>query len=178
MPPKLTATWRERLTDHAQRAVADYSRWRADLRDDPTLVWRTRPIIFAITGIVLIGIAFGIQALANHWVAAASGSRVFEKPTPTATVYVACANPNCLDAAVLQLPMNFRAWPLPCATCGGASVHRAELCKSCRTWYAASQGPCPHCTAKAAPPKTLTPRKPSKPGDSEDGWGPLPDSAP
>lgn len=154
-------------------APAAWSRWRRDLAANPALLWRTpaaRLAAWVVLGAAIIILArVGVAVLSPG----ASGS-AFVEPTRTATLYVACTNPECLRSAIVQQPMNFDGWPLTCAACGAPSVYRARLCPTCRSWYATIPGKppiCPACAAASArPPPDAQTKRPTDPDDEEDDW--------
>ena len=148
--------------------------WRQTLRDDPSLLWR-HPAV-RIGGLVVAGVCV---LLLIHWAITAFTPRgsasLFAKPTPWATLYVACTNPSCRAWYTTQQPMDFKAWPLTCEKCGQTTVYRAEHCKVCRKWYAVPPGApatCPLCAEKKAAKQRAAPAsKPTgNPDDAEDPW--------
>lgn len=146
--------------------------WCAEVREEPALLLRSPAA--RIAGWILLGVIFFlvVQALIAFITPAAPG-RTAEKATPWATLYVACANPECRAAYATQTAMDFRAWPLKCERCGQMSVYRAARCERCRAWIAAPPGQPPTCAAcaKRAEPKPAAPkpRPPADPDDLEDG---------
>ncbi|MFO0840448.1 MAG: hypothetical protein U1D55_18220 [Phycisphaerae bacterium] len=155
-----TSDWRERL-----RA------WRAEVREDPTLLWRT-PLIraggWAILGLVsCVIVGRAVSVLSAEFREDSGRAR-------TATLYVACTNPACLYSTTIVQPINFSQWPIKCEKCGGLTVRRAGLCEKCRHWFALlPENPpgCPYCAAQAArDKKPEKPKKKTNPDDEEDGW--------
>lgn len=147
--------------------------WRAELREDPTVLWRTPAIRLgglALAGIALLAAAHVLTAALTP--AAAPGA--LQAPTRTATLYVACTNPACLTSFVTRQPMDFRDWPLECPQCGQSSVYRATVCRACGQWFATVPGSskeCPHCAARAAQATRPALKAPSASSDDdEDPW--------
>lgn len=147
--------------------------WRADLREDPTLLWRT-PVIrlggLVLAGVVLLAV---IQGLVGAFTPAGTPG-AFQKATRTATLYVACTNPDCLASFVVRQPMDFKDWPLACPRCDRQTAYRATVCQTCGHWFAVAPGgipACPHCArrnADLAPPARRAP--PASSDDDEDPW--------
>ena len=147
--------------------------WRSELREDPTLFWRTplvRVGLWVSLGIVAIVVASWLTSALTP-----RGGGEFREPTPMATLYVACTNPDCRATNTVELPMDFGDWPLKCDKCGQESVYRAHLCPTCKHWFATAPGEppeCPFCAAKraAAQPVEPAPTGPVNADDEEDPW--------
>jgi hypothetical protein len=161
---------REWLSDLPDRWQA----WREGLRADPAKLWRGPAV--RIVGLVLLVI---IALVAINWaigaLAPGGSDRLFEKPTPWATLFVACTNPACRASYTTRQPMDLKNWPLQCEKCGARSVYRATFCKVCRHWYANPPGQaqaCPFCAErKATPARESRPHEPpSRTDDEEDPW--------
>lgn len=150
-----------------------WRRWREDLSNDHTLFWRTPAVRIALWILLGVALLIGLRSLISFFAPAGAG-RDFTAATPTATLYVACTNPQCLHTEAVQRPMDFKDWPLTCTACGVESVYRASLCDRCRNWYAVAPGKpdlCPACAArdaKAAP--VVEQVGPKNPDDEEDDW--------
>ncbi len=152
---------------------AAWRRWREELSNDPMLFFRT-PLIRIGLWILLGALLFiGLRTAIAFFAPPAAG-RDFAEPTPTATLYVACTNPQCLHAHTVQQAMDFKAWPLACPRCGVASVYRASICDRCRNWYAIVPGKpdvCPTCAAREAKAAPVAEKfGPTNPDDEEDDW--------
>lgn len=151
--------------------------WRADIRDDPWIIWRspaTRIGIWCALGLVLILI---IQA-GIDWTRPADVKQHLDKATPWTTLFVSCANPLCRHSFTAHTAMDFRNWPMSCEKCGARSVYRATRCTRCGQWYALApgQGPgCPNCAErdareKAGREQAKPMERPANPDDAEDGY--------
>lgn len=161
-----------RLRERVADLQSDLRRWRADLREDPSLLWRTTAVR------VLLWLTVGVCALVGVWYLTTgllpAGERGEpEQATHLATLYVACTNPFCYTSYITRQPMDFDGWPLACRECGQRTVYRAKLCPTCHRWYATVPGApnqCPFC----AVPQTDEPERPeplpSDPDDAEDPW--------
>lgn len=149
-----------------------YRAWQLEVKDDPTLLWRTPAI--RITFYLILGIAILFAARwATHTLVDAGAS--VDPAKKKATLFVACTNPECLKSGNSSVAMDFKEWPLKCDTCGQPTVYRATLCKVCRNWYAiapAGTDGCPFCRKKAAAakPTTKPKAKAANGDDAEDGW--------
>ncbi|MGD8451691.1 MAG: hypothetical protein PVJ57_07715 [Phycisphaerae bacterium] len=164
----------DRIRERTANWPEDFRRWRAEVREDPSLFWRTAAV--RITLWIILGV---VAIVAARWLTHAltppAGPGDFEKATSTATIYVGCTNPACQAAYQVKVPMDFDAWPMKCEHCGQESAYRAKLCPKCRQWYATAPGEpaeCPHCAARRAanappPPKETGPQNPD---DEEDPW--------
>ena len=152
----------------------NYRQWREDLKEDPTLFWRTPVVRIALcvaAGLVLL---IGLRSLIG-FLAPDGSDPNFIEATPMATLYVACTQPQCLTHYTTQQQMDFSHWPLTCDKCGGESVYRATLCQRCRSWFATAPNMpevCPLCAGRdAAKAPVVTDRKKSaNPDDDEDDW--------
>lgn len=155
---------------------AGYRQWREDLRQDPALLWQTpavRIVLWIVLGIILVsGLYWAIATFTP------SGTdSLFVEPTPLATLYVACTNPDCRAHYNTKQPMDFDSWPLKCEQCGSESVYRAKLCSVCRRWFATAPGQptgCPFCATRhkaEQTPETIDSDKPTNIDDEEDPWG-------
>lgn len=160
---------RERLSD----LRANWQQFRKDLREDPSVLWRTqttRILLYVLLGAAVLFLArFLLSALAPPPVGAGGG----EQATRLATLYVACVDPACLKPDVSRLPMDFKAWPIACVHCGKEAAYRAILCSKCRAWFAtAPEAPpeCPHCARAAPPASRAVTSRPADVDDAEDGW--------
>lgn len=169
--PDLSSRVKEATTDFR----SDWAQWRSDVRRNPGLLFQSLPVRVAfwlLGACVLYFVISWVIVGANR-----QGAVVVEQATPTATLYVACTNPDCLKAATVTQPRNFKEWPLKCEHCGQMSMHRATLCKSCREWFATSPGGpvecllCKRNTKKAAASQP-TRKVPENRDDREDGWEP------
>ncbi len=153
-----------------------YRQWREDLKEDPSLFWRTALVRIAIWIILGIAILVGGQLLINSMRPsdAARGERA--SATALATLYVACTHAECLAAFTSKQPMSFREWPLACEKCKRQSAYRAQICAACREWYATAPDQpleCPRCAAAARVKAEKERPKPKKKGskdDEEDDW--------
>lgn len=153
-----------------------YRQWREDLKEDPSLIWRTPLVRIAIWIILGIAILVGGQLLISSLRPAGSVRGERAAATALATLYVACAHADCLAAFTSRQPMSFREWPLACEKCKRQSVYRAQICPTCREWYATApdQPPkCLRCEAAAGAQAEKERPKPKKKGnkdDDEDDW--------
>lgn len=177
LPHKLRAT-----LESAEQVRGDWitalRRWREAVREDPLVIWRTPAVRIAVFVILAVVAFFGARWAIPTFTPAAGG-RNFEKATDTATIFVACTRPDCLDQRSVKLPMdpaNWKErWPLACEKCGQKSVYRAQRCAECRRFFATAPGApagCPHCAAKKAASSKPAKGPTSRPtgDDSEDGW--------
>jgi hypothetical protein len=149
-----------------------YRQFWADLKDDPGRVWRNpfaRLLAWATLGVAAVLL---VNLLVGRFVIPPQTSA--EQATSTATLYVACTNPACRAAGVIERPLNFSAWPAKCDKCGASSVYRATVCPKCGRWFALTpdQPPgCPFC-AEASQPRTRPtgPPRSTDPNNLEDDW--------
>jgi predicted RNA-binding Zn-ribbon protein involved in translation (DUF1610 family) len=169
-PADLSHRLREWLTDLGTQ----YQQWREQLHADPALLWRpplVRAALLLVAGLMLV--------LAARWVAVglAPGSDhahgAFTRPR--AILRVACTSHDCTRSYSKELPLDFKSWPLVCPDCGQPSVYRAQLCQTCRIWFAQPPGAaagCPVCAARAAsqPAPQAPTSRPLDPDDAEDPW--------
>ena len=166
------------LQDTLRRQWADLPvnlrRWRDDVKEDRSLLWRTPAVrisLWILAGIiVLVAVRTLIAA-----VTPSTTSTIFVEPTPLATLYVACTDAQCRHSYVSRQPMDFDDWPLACETCQAEAVYRAKLCDKCRSWFATAPNQpdfCPTCAARAAAaaPVKDEPKDPSNPDDKDDDW--------
>jgi len=162
-----------RIREWMARWPADLRDWRADLRHDPGLLWRT-PVIRV--GLFMLG---GVALIAGaRWLAVAlvpGGATAFEQATPYAILYVACTDPACRASYTTQQPRDLRNWPLVCEKCGKKAVYRAQVCPDCGGWFATAPGrsaECQFCEQRRAAtrPATDVQTKPINPDDAEDPW--------
>lgn len=152
-------------------------RWRTlreDIRQDPSRFWQSPlvrvPAYVLLGAVLLVSLSYGIRALTPGGTLA-----VHERPTATATLYVACTNPECRATYRTQQLMDFDDWPLECEKCGQKTVYRAQRCRECRRWFANVPGEkstCPHCASRKAAQQRVEPlSRPSPTGDDiEDPW--------
>lgn len=154
---------------------SDWAQWRSDVRQNPALLFQSLPVRIALWLLV----AFALYLIVSWIVVGANnqGAVVIEEATPTATLYVACTNSDCLRSATVTQPRDFREWPLRCEHCGQMSLYRASLCKSCRDWFAVAPGAlleCQLCKRKTVKPAVSQPARkvPQDRDDREDGWEP------
>lgn len=163
-----------RLRDFLGSLPQRWQTWREGLREDPALLWHGP--VPRLAGIILFGL---LLIVGLRWLVAAatpaSTVSVFEEATPWATLYVACTNPACWAAYSTRQPMDFKTWPLKCEKCGQMTVYRAQVCPTCRNWYATPPGgvnTCPRCAEKkAADQRQAEPTAPTKKSDdAEDPW--------
>jgi predicted RNA-binding Zn-ribbon protein involved in translation (DUF1610 family) len=154
---------------------SNWSQWRRDVRANPSILFQSLPVRLAFWLVVAVAFFFCVTRIMKALTPDASAGR--EAATSVATVYVACANPDCGKSQIANPRVDFKAWPMTCAACGKATVYRATVCKKCRNWIAMVPGQppdCPHCRRAAAAkrPATKPARKESDdPDDREDGWG-------
>ena len=146
--------------------------WQAELKDDPTLLWRTPAVRIGLYLILGIALLLSVRWATHSLAGAGAGADPARK---MATVFVACTNPECLKSGSARVAMDFKEWPLKCETCGQLTVYRATICKTCRNWYAVGpSGPegCPFCRKKAEAnkPTTKPKAKTANSDDAEDGW--------
>jgi hypothetical protein len=164
-----------RVRERAAALRTDLWQWGADVRTDPSLIWRTTPIRVLFWLAVGVCIILAVRGLAKGIMpAAASGPAAEREATKLATLYVACTNPDCLESYITKRPMDFKDWPLICEFCGHPTVYRAKLCPLCHRWYANAPGApdrCPFCAADE-PEEAAAPVEPgpTDPDDAEDGW--------
>jgi hypothetical protein len=154
-------------------------RWREfreAFQEDPAAIWHsplTRIAGWILLGIVILVIGWLLIGMISP---PDTGGGAFTTATPTATLYVACSNPNCAHDYTTRQKMDFDDWPLICPECGQESVYRATRCDVCRQWYSTAPGApdaCPHCAARAAqkPVEAApTPDRPAVSDDAEDPW--------
>lgn len=151
---------------------ANLRQWRADLRENPRLLWRTAAVRICFW--LILGLCAFLLVRAVTTSLFPTGQARPEPPTPLATLYVACTNPDCYNSYTDRQPMSFDAWPLTCRKCGRQTVYRAKPCRICRRWYATPPGmpdECHFCVAR----EPEEPPEPPQPGpidldDREDGW--------
>ncbi len=171
--PRFLSDLPHRIREQLQTLPELAHDWHARLRSDPGAVLRS-PLL-RLAGLLLLLIAAGgsLAWLAGAFTPAIDPGRI-EAATPTATLFVACTNPDCLADAVVKQPRDFSAWPLPCQKCGRPTVYRARQCPTCGGWFAAAPGQVPVCSlcARAARARESRPAdaKPDKPPDAEDWW--------
>lgn len=149
-----------------------YRQWREDLKEDPSLLWRTPAIRITFYLVLAVGLILAVRWGTNTLAGAGAANKEDVKKS---TLYVSCTDPNCLKSFNATVAMDFKTWPLKCDQCGQLTVYRATLCKVCRNWYAvAPTGPdgCPFCRKRfdAAKPTTKPKAKPANSDDAEDGW--------
>ncbi len=147
--------------------------WRAALRDDPGALLRSPVTRYAGLFLLLLAAGGTLVWLSNAFTPGL-GPGQSEEATPTATLFVACTNPDCLADAVVRQPRDFSGWPLTCEKCRQPTVYRARRCPACGGWFAVAPGQaadCPLC-ARAARARQSAPSgpKPDKPQDPEDWW--------
>lgn len=146
--------------------------WGAEVKEDPTLLWRTPLIRISFYLLLGIGLFLGVRWGTGALVAAGAAK---PPPPPTAMLYVVCTNPECLHSFAVTVARDFKEWPMKCGACGQLAVFRGTVCKVCRNWYAVAPGGpdgCPHCRKKtnAAKPASKPKSKPATGDDAEDGW--------
>jgi len=164
-----------RLREHREQLLADLRRWGAEVREDPTLLWRTAAVrvgLWVVLGVVVLLTA---RALTRSLVSLAREGQG-EQAAPVAILRVACASTSCRHTYTSHQPMDFAAWPMVCPRCGQATVYRAKLCPKCHRWYGTVPGApkvCPLCSAPEAPgqPDEQPAPAPENPDDAEDPWG-------
>jgi len=164
-----------RLRQQMANLPGQWRAWRTDLRGDPGLLWRSS--VLRIAGFVLLIV---VALIAIDWLVTAltpggaQGSR--ETATPLATLYVACADPECRAHYTVQKPMDFDDWPLTCNQCGQKTIYRAQRCPVCGHWCALPAGQsleCPFCAEKQAaqkPPEPTHREQRPRSDDDEDPW--------
>lgn len=169
--PDFSSRVKEAATDFR----SDWSQWRSDVLRNPALLFQSLPVRITIW---LLG-AFALYMIISWVVVGANrqGVVVVEQATPTATLYVACTNSECLKSATVTQSRNFKEWPLKCENCGKLSLYRATLCKACREWFSAAPGgpaECLLCKRKAIKATVSQPVKKLSEDrdDREDGWEP------
>jgi len=159
----------DRLRERKEDFSSNFSQWKADVREDPSLLWRTPAIRWSLIVLLAIGaVVTSIYVTQSLTPAAGEG---WEAATRTATIYVACTDPACRRSHAAQVPMSFRDWPMKCDFCGGERVYRATLCPRCRGWFATAPGEsteCPLCAAAA--PTAETPTAATRPVDPDEDW--------
>ncbi len=172
-PPRL-ADIPHQLREQMQNLPDRWRAWREGLREDPAALWRT-PLV-RLCGVILLAIlAIVILAWLIETLVPGGGSQRVEKPTPLATLYVACTNPACRAHYPTKQPMDFTDWPLTCEKCGQPTVYRATRCDVCRKWFAVPPGSprtCPFCAEQATPLPVEDAREHGQPttDDDEDPW--------
>jgi hypothetical protein len=180
----MTAERREttliKLSQHARKRFGSwrvrFGEWRQELREHPSLFWRTPAVRITLWVIAAITLLAGIR-----WCQSAitrSGMDTSdEDETYWSMLYVACTRPDCRAEFTTRQPMDFHQWPLKCGRCGADSVYRAQLCPTCRKWFATAPGhapDCPFCAAQRAASQPAHPvpntSHPTNPDDAEDPW--------
>ncbi len=177
------------MTDKRQRALSELPhRVRDEVQHLPDRLrdlregFRKDPSVFLSSRLVRLGLVLLLAVLAIfvvNWfiggLTPSTGAGRFEEPTPWATLYVACTNPDCLAHSNMQVTMDFDQWPLTCEKCEQQTVYRATRCAVCRDWYAQQAGQadeCPHCEVRAHQRAAeQTPDRPQQTGDdAQDPW--------
>lgn len=164
-----------RFRDELAALPGHWRNWRENIKQDPAALWQgpiSRLLLLALVGTALL---LGIRWLSTS-LSALPPEMKNEEPTPFATLYVACTNPDCLAHYTTQQPMDFDNWPLTCEQCGQPTVYRATRCPDCRQWFATTPDQpetCPHCTAREherreSETPAIVPREHSD--DAEDPW--------
>ncbi len=163
----------QRLVESLSASRKRFQLWRDELREDPSALWRAKPLRIALWVTLGLVLVFGVRWATGLLIPATSA----EKGEPQiAIVRLTCTNQSCNETYVQKLALDTDRWPQPCARCGQMTAHRAVRCDKCYFWYAASETApeCPRCLAAAAanqPEKPLATR-PADPDDAEDGWSP------
>ena len=163
----------DQIREQSAEVRRSFSEWWKAVQADPALLWSNTAVR------IVLWIVFGLCAMlivyiVTHAFAPAPATSEAPKPPPTATLYVACANPSCLKSYTVERPMDFKDWPIQCEKCAQRSVYRAILCPECRHWYAVAPGHkriCPFCKPKDEPPKQEKKSGSGNPDDDEDPWG-------
>lgn len=162
----------DKLRDQAADLPDQVRQLKDDLRSDPSRLWRN-PMARIIGWVLLAGVIYAIAHLGIAMFVGSLDSSEFVEPTKTATVHVACTNPECRTSYVANPPIEFTNWPMTCEQCGQPTVYRAKLCRSCGQWYANVPGQpddCPHCAARREAAEPTRPRRTTDdPLESEDG---------
>lgn len=161
-----------RVRDQVETFAGNWKQWRSDVREDPSLLWRSA--VIRIPAWIIIGLAlyFGLRGLLGGIF---SGPTDVGDSTPLATLYVVCTNPDCAHHFQTRRPIDFADWPIACPVCNQMTVQRARLCPKCRHWVAIApgdgSGSCPHCAA-VNPVLDQSPAESGAidPDDIEDGW--------
>lgn len=173
MPPPDYTELRGSLRERISSFRLNFRQFRADVREDPTLLWRTQPIRIAFWILVGLGLILFVRWLAVSITPTPSFPGEYE-PTRTATLWVACTNPDCLKTSMHTAPMDFNAWPVACEHCGNPSAVRAVRCPLCRSLMPPaegdSSGPCVRCATPVRKTAAPVASRPSDPDDREDGW--------
>jgi hypothetical protein len=154
---------------------SNWAQWRRDVAANPAILFQSLPVRIGFWLLVAVAFYFAVSRIMNALSPSASAGR--EEPTHVATIYVACAKPDCGRSKLANPTMDFKDWPMKCDFCGGSSAYRATQCGKCREWNALVPGralDCAHCrrAAEATKPATRPAGKqPEDPDDREDGWG-------
>ncbi|MFQ5807967.1 MAG: hypothetical protein ACE5I3_16095 [Phycisphaerae bacterium] len=168
----LLADLPHRIRAQTAELKANLRQWWADLRQDPSLLWRTTAIRISFWLTLGICALVAVRALSRSLLP--HGEADAEQVTPLAILYVACTNTACYGSYTTRQPMDFDAWPLTCRECSQQTVHRAKLCAKCRNWYATAPGDlagCPFCAAAEPEQPAETPQtRPVDRDDAEDPW--------
>ena len=162
-----------RIRDRLAALPEDWRAWRAATKEDPREFWR--PLAVRVVAILIIGT---VGVLALGWAIDAFIPRLEgadQQAAPTATLYVACSDPNCGAAFTITRGLDFKDWPVTCPKCGQQTGYRATRCPVCRQWYSHAPGTpdaCPQCARKAAAAQQNLPQRPqpSQGADAEDPW--------
>ena len=167
------------LSELPHRLRAQLAGWAARWRDyrasprETNLALRRGLLYVGIVIVIVLAVFLGVRWLTG-WITPGGLGALADQPSPTATLYVACTNPNCRTFDTVIKPLDFKDWPLRCSKCGGLTVYRATQCPTCRQWYArAPGGPvgCPFCAEKARKAEPPPVQKPSqRSDDEEDPW--------
>lgn len=169
MPERPLTDLPHHLRERAATLRADFRQFREDVRNDPAVLWRTQPVRVAF--LIVLGIALLLAARqASGLLLPAADELSAEQPTQTATVYVACGNPDCGACYQAHPPMDFRAWPLVCEKCGQPTAFRAAPCHECGAWHPDVGGEPPCLAARKAAPPPAAASAPTDPDDREDPW--------
>lgn len=154
---------------------ANWSQWRRDVRANPSIIFQSLTVRIGFWLLVAVGFYFAVSRAMLAMTPDPNAGRI--EATKVATIYVACAKPECARSRLANPPVNFKDWPMKCENCGGQTVYRATQCVKCRNWIAQTPGgkvDCPHCRRAAEirkPPPKPTRKEATDPDDREDGWG-------
>ncbi len=162
------------LREQLEALPERWQNFRFTLRDNPEAILQSQYLRIGLLvggGLITIGL---LQALVVGLTPGGT-DQAFVEATPTATLYVACTNPDCHAAYTITREMDFADWPLTCRDCGQQTVYRADRCKTCGKWFATPPGAtpaCPHCAKPDTPAPAETPTRtaPRSHDDLEDPW--------
>ncbi|MEP0847847.1 MAG: hypothetical protein HRF50_13630 [Phycisphaerae bacterium] len=160
------------VREKVENLGGSFKDWKAEVHEDPSKLFRSMPIRIALWVVLGAAALFAVQFAIGLLAPPAASEADLKR---SATLYVACTMPKCLETYTVQTDLDFNAWPMSCRRCEQLSVYRAKLCRSCSRWYAVPPGrpdACPRCAAasKPADDKPATSQS-TDPDDREDGWG-------